>query len=67
MPDVGWLDIKFKYYLQMLKFYNRVLSMNVDRLTRQALDFSNNDWSGHILKILKVLDKEENFDNHEKI
>ena len=41
--------------------------MNVDRLTRQALDFSNNDWSGHIREILKVLEKEENFDNHEKI
>ena len=62
--------MKLKYYLQMLKFYNRLLS--VYKLTRQAsesdLNFLlNNNWSRHIREILKVLGKEENLDNHEKI
>ena len=34
--DSGWLNMKYKHYLNMLKYYNRLLTMPSDRLTRQA-------------------------------
>ena len=70
--DFGWLEMKYKHNLNMLKFYNRLLSMNNDRLTRQAFeaDLSQNtssNWSGTVKQILHDIGREGNIENFEKI
>ena len=70
--DFGWLDMKYKYYLNILQFYNRLLSMNNDRLTRQAFEadqnhMSSTNWSGMVKQILSDIGKESNIENFEKI
>ena len=70
--DFGWLDMKYKYNLNILKFYNRLLSMNNDRLTRQAFEadqnhMSSTSWSGIVKQILSDIGKERNIENFKKI
>ena len=56
----------------MLKYYDRLLTMSSDRLTRQAFEsdlhhITNNNWCGNVEKILQILNKEENLRNHDTI
>ena len=64
--------MKYKYNLKILKFYNRLLSMNNDRLTRQAFEavqnhMSSTNWSGMVKQILSDIGKDRNIENFEKI
>ena len=68
----GWLNMKYKNYLNMLKYYNRLLTMPSDQLTHQAFEsdlhhITNNNWCGNVEKILQILNKEEILRNHETI
>ena len=71
--DFGWLDMKYKYNLNILKFYNPLLLMNNDRLTRQALEadqnhMSSTNWSGMVKQSLRdMIGKERNIENFKKI
>ena len=56
----------------MLKYYNHLLTMPSDRLTRPAFEFdlhhiTNNNWCGNVEKNLQILNKEENLRDHETI
>ena len=68
----GWLIMKYKHDLNMLKYYNRLLTMPSDRLTRQAFEsdlhyITNHNWCGNVENFLQILNKEETLRNHETI
>ena len=70
--DSGWLNMKYKHYLNMLKYYNHLLTMPNDQLTPIFIQIcftphNNNNWCGNVEKILQILDKEDHLRNHETI
>ena len=70
--DLAWLDMKYKHYLNILRFYNRLLTMDTDRLTRQSFeaDLSENistNWTGRVKEILCGIDMEDKLANLERI
>ena len=55
--DVGWLKPKYRIYLNILKYYNRLIKMDHDRLTYRIFEhdlqnITNDSWCGELEKIL---------------
>ena len=63
--DMGWLQPKYSRYLQVFRFWNRLLSMNNNRLTKKVFlwDYRQNtlNWNR---EILTIFDKVEMSDFH---
>ena len=58
--ETGWSRPKYIIYLNILRFYNRLINMNNDRLTYKIFEYdlqniSSDNWSGELEKILDYL------------
>ena len=63
--ETGWTRPKYRIYLNMLRFYNRLVRMNHDRLTYKIFEydlqnFSSDSWSGELENILEDLNLQDN-------
>ena len=63
--EMGWLNVKFRLYLSTLRYWNRLMTMDYSHLTRKILEYdlcnyNNENWSGHVYRIAKILKCEEN-------
>ena len=65
--EMGWKPSKFRKYINILRFWNRLLKMPDERMTKQIFynDFNlkNNNWCAKVKYILKLIDCEELFNN----
>ena len=62
--ETGWSRPKYRIYLNILRFYNRLMNMNNDRLTYKIFEYdlqniSNDNSSGELEKILDDLNMQE--------
>ena len=56
--ETGWSGPKYRIYLNILRFYNRLMNMNNDRLTYKIFEYdlqniSNDNWSGGLEKNIR--------------
>ena len=63
--DMGWTRPKYRMYLNILRFYNRLIKMKNDRLTFSIFEYdlqniSNDNWSGDLENILEDINMHEN-------
>ena len=62
--EMGWLNIKFHHFLCMLRYWNRLMKMDSNRLTRKIFEYDfthveTSNWSGNILLIAEKLQMED--------
>ena len=60
--DMGWLNIKYQFYLCTIRFWNRLHQMNSNRLTKkvaeyQLINISDYNWIGKLYNILEKTNK----------
>ena len=67
--DMGWLPSKISHYLEMLSYWNRLVSLPVNRITRKVFDWDcnqgNNNWSSEICELFSICDCLNVFENRE--
>ena len=65
--DFGWMLCKYRRYLCMLRFWNRLNAMNDNRLTKRVFMFDyqtcSNNWSSEIQSIRSMSGINEMFIN----
>ena len=62
--DMGWISVKFQYFLCVLRFWNRFLKMQNDRLTKKVAEFqlinvNNSSWFNNLYNILESVNKSD--------
>ena len=67
---MGWELTEFKYYLSMLRLWNRLVKLDHTRITRCIFEwdlqnFNSNSWCGKIWNIFDMLNLYEVFENGE--
>ena len=69
--DMGWPETKYYFTIGLLRYWNRIIDMPDDRLTKILFleDYQNkcNNWSNEICKLLHGINCCHPFDNEEKI
>ena len=67
--DTGWLTDKYRRYLAILRFWNRLIGMPNDRVRKKIFnwDFENdrNSWCGDVKTILSLLDMSDVYQNQQ--
>ena len=63
--DMGWLTTKVRIFLEIIKYYNRLIKMDHSRLTYKVFEYdlqniSNENWSGDLATILNQIGMTEN-------
>ena len=65
--DMGWSSAKLRRHVNMIRFWNRLVSMDSSRLTKKIFDWdhslSKQNWSDNILQILQNSNLEHIFYN----
>jgi hypothetical protein len=65
--DIGWYTPKIRRFIRMIRYWNRLLSMENDRLTKKIFlwDYSNNyrNWCAEIGQLLNSIGLDSAFDN----
>ena len=68
--DMGWLDTRYRQWIRMLSFWNRLVTLTNDRLTRIVFDWNHDqalagvtNWCSQIRDICRVIEIEEVFFN----
>ncbi len=65
--EFGWLNSKSRRWLNMIRFWNRLINMRNNRLTNHAFlsEFAErrDNWCSEVLKYLRYLDIEFLYDN----
>ena len=68
--DMGWVPIKICQNLEMLRFWNRVVSLPNHRLTKKIFDWDfglcNRNWSYEVQELLSGVDCMQTFMNREE-
>ena len=58
--DMGWMSLKYRRYMVMLKFWNKLIIMDDSRLTKRIFlwfyEYPQNNWCSDIKKIATELD-----------
>ena len=58
--EMGWMSLKYRRYLQMIKFWNRLIQMDSSRLTKRIFVWCNmhtrHSWGADIKKIAQNLE-----------
>ena len=62
--DMGWLNVKYHYHVCAIRYWNRLLQMDTERLTRQLFEhqlvnLSDYNWCGEIYKIMDEINRTE--------
>ena len=60
--EMGWLNVQYHFYICAMRYWNRLLKMNDDRLAKrineyQLINFSANTWCGKLCAVLEELHK----------
>ena len=67
MGDMGWTDIYIKQSVCMIRFWNRMISMDYSRLTKIIFlwdyNLENKTWNASVLKILSSINCKHVFNN----
>jgi hypothetical protein len=68
--DMGWTAPRYKQWLRMLSFWNRLTRLNTDRITRQVFNWNYNqallghtNWCSQIQDIFRILVMDDIFLN----
>ena len=58
--EMGWLPSKFRKYMSILRFWNRLVNMPIERLTKQVflVDYhsAEKNWSSQVKEIFLLID-----------
>ena len=70
--DMGWLLVEFKYYMSMLRLWNKLVKLEPTRITRCIFEwdlqnFNPNSWCGKIWNVFELLNMYNVFENGEEI
>jgi hypothetical protein len=69
--DLGWIHSRYRHWLKMLLFWNRLVRLNDDRLTKHVLKFDlhckGDSWSSIIGKIVRNLGLEVDLESVRQI
>ena len=70
--EMGWVLSEFKYYMSMLRLWNKLVKLEPTRITRCIFEwdlqnFNPNSWFGKILNVFELLDMYQIFENGEQI
>ena len=64
--DIGWVPPQYRCHYNMIRYWNRLINMNDDRLTKVVFNWDyrlqNNNWSTDIKAILNMTNLSETFD-----
>lgn len=69
VSEMGWLPSKYAKWLCMLQFWNRIIKMSNDRLTKCIFNIEyniysgGNNWCEHVKEIMRQLDELDKYDN----
>ena len=65
--DLGWLSVKYVRYKYMVNFWNRLVKMEDDRLTKHIFKYDyelcRGNWSADMNKIFSLLNMHAVFEN----
>ncbi|XP_062571211.1 uncharacterized protein LOC134233241 [Saccostrea cucullata] len=65
--DIGWIPSYYQRWMNMIRYWNRILTMDTDRITRLAFDmdyrFCSNNWCSEIKDIFQKLELEHVFNS----
>ena len=65
--DMGWVPSNIRWKICILRYWNRLLKMNQNRLTKQVFlwdyNLENNNWSTEVKNVLNTIDMEYIFEN----
>ena len=65
--DTGWIPSMYRRWTSMLRFWNRILNVDNDRLLRRVFEtdyrLCNNNWCSEIKTIMSRLELDEYFEN----
>ena len=65
--DMGWIPSNIRWTISILRYWNRLLKMNENRLTKLVFlwkyNLQNNNWSAEVKRILNRVDMEYIFEN----
>ena len=63
--DMGWVSLSVDRHVSMVRFWNRLINMNSDRLLKRIFlwdyQLNNNNWSSHIRIIIEFANNIINF------
>ena len=60
--EMGWLNVQYHFYICAMRYWNRLLKMNGERLAKrmveyQLINFNANTWCGKLCAVLEELHK----------
>ena len=64
--DMAWMSLKYKRYIKILTFWNRLIKLDNNRLTKRVLLWflnDSNNWAEDVRKISELLGMGENVGN----
>lgn len=63
--DTGWIPSLYRHWINILRYWNRLLVMDENRLTRKVFDFDyaqrNNNWSCQVKQIMDKVGLTQNY------
>ena len=64
--DMGWLNVKYHYCVCAIRYWNRLLQIDTEHLTRQLFEhqlvnLSDYNWCGEIYKIMEEINRTMTF------
>ncbi len=66
--DMGWPTSQIKRHRNMIRYCNRLINVNDNRITKQVFIYDiskcNSNWSSKVTNILNAIDHKSVFDNH---
>ena len=70
--EMGWVLAEYKYYLSMLRLWNKIIKLNPKRITRCIFEwdlqnFNNDSWCGKIWNIFDLLNMHDVFEYGEEV
>lgn len=71
--DMGWVAPRYKQWLKMLSFWNRLVQLDTGRITKKVFDWSHSmamagytNWCSQVQAICRILNIEDTFINREQ-
>ena len=65
--DIGWLPSKYRRWLNMLRYWNRLVKLNDNRITKiifkSDYEIGVNNWCSDIKAVMNILNLSEDYNN----
>ena len=70
--EMGWVLAEYKYYLSMLRLWNKIIKLDPMRITRGIIEwdlqnFNSDYWCGKIWNVFDSFNLHEVFENGEAV